>query len=736
MKQFILYLSFALLLIFELQAGSIRGVIVDSQDAIPLYGANVRIESMTIGARTKADGTFVIDRLSKGSYTLRISYVGYASKSIQCTVKTDNDNVNISIQLERKDVNSSAVIVSAGKRTQSVQEVPVSVALLDQQAIQQRNVNRVDEILRYVAGVNVARDQVSIRGSSGFALGIGSRVALLLDGFPMLSADNGDMKFDALPMPEIQRVEVVKGAGSALYGTGALGGVVSLFTRTPVDTARIMIRSYAGIYTQPIYDQWQVHDTPPPLYGLDMSYGKKFDNLEVTVLGGTRFDKSYRLTDKSRRYNVFTKLHYTFDEQARTSLMGIVNLAHEDKGDWVFWNSLDSATRPPTTSNPNRMTISNKAMAGVYLRHIFQDNALLNIRSSVFLTNFDNYNLLPTEEAIASSAQSFNTEIQYSRSLSETVFLTAGLNAIVNTVDAPIYGIKQQRFLSGYAQTELKPGIEGLIMTIGGRIDHEQTENAREHLVISPKIAASWLAPFGVQFRASMGRGFRAATVAERYAALRFQGISVQPNLSIQPEYSISYEIGGSTILPLNEDADILMLDIALFNNSMNDLVEPAFTATGNIMFQNVTAARVRGIEIGMRSQFSHGFALETSLTYMDPEDLTLKQTLPYRSSLLWYTRASIPILESLSFQVDYRYLSKVELIDARIAALGFIADADARVPIHVCDMRLIASMQSIVGHNMTLTLNAKNVLDYYYTEIMGNLAPNRQLSLQAEIVL
>jgi iron complex outermembrane receptor protein len=720
----------------QLHAGSIRGIIKDSMDAIPLYGANVRIENTQFGARTNAEGAFVIERLKKGSYTLRITYVGYSTKILPVTLSSDDVTLNLTIDLVRKDVNSSTVIVSAGKRTQSVQEVPVSVSLLDQQSIQQRNVNRIDEVLRYVSGVNVARDQVSIRGSSGFALGIGSRVALLLDGFPMLSADNGDMKFDALPMPEIQRVEIVKGAGSALYGTGALGGVVSLFTRTPVDTARIMVRSYAGFYTQPRYEQWQVHDAPPPLYGLDMSYGQKFDKLELTMLGGTRYDKSYRLTDQSRRYNLFTKLNYTFDDNVRTSLMGIVNLAHEDKGDWVFWNSLDSATRPPTTSNPNRMTISNKAMAGMQFRHIFHDDALLNIRSSIFLTDFDNYNLRPNEEAIASSASAFNTEIQYSRSLSDAVFLTTGLNGIINTVDAPIYGIKQQRFFSGYAQTEIKPGIDGFVMTIGGRIDHEKTDTSQSHLVFSPKIAGSWLAPFGVQFRASLGRGFRAATVAERFAALRFQGISVKPNLLIKPEYSMSYEIGASTVLPLNEEADMLMMDIAFFNNSMNDLVEPAFTSTGNIMFQNVTSARIRGMELGMRMQFSGGFGIESSLTYMDPEDLTLNQTLPYRSSILWYSRVSIPVVESVIFQTDYRYLSRVELIDARIASLGFISDADARVPIHVCDMRLIFDMQSIIGKPMTMTFNAKNVFDYYYTEIMGNLAPNRQLSIQAEILL
>jgi outer membrane receptor for ferrienterochelin and colicins len=717
-------------------AGSIKGKVIDSLDNNPLYGATIRIEGTQLGAKSNAEGMFSIDRLQMGNYTLLISYVGYALAKVPITVASQNAQVNVTIALLRKDVNSNTIIVSAGKRTQSIQEVPVSVALLDQQAIQQRNVNRIDEVLRYVSGVNVARDQVSIRGSSGFALGIGSRVALLLDGFPMLSADNGDMKFDALPMPEIQRVEVVKGAGSALYGTGALGGVVSLFTRTPADTARIMMRSYAGIYTQPAFDQWVVHDMPPPLYGLDVSYSQRFDKLEFTVLGGTRYDKSYRLTDQSRRFNLFSKIAYTFDDKARTTLTGIINLAHEDKGDWVYWNSLDSATRPPTTSNPDRMTLSSKALMGVNLRHIFEDNALLNIRSSVFLTDFDNYNLRPNEEAVASNAQSFNSEIQYSRSLSSDIFLTMGLNSIVNTVEAPIYGRKQQSFVSGYAQTEVKPGIDGLVMTIGGRFDHERTDTSDAQFVISPKIAASWLAPFGVQFRASIGRGFRAATVAERYAALRFQGITVQPNLSIKPEYSISYEIGASTVLPLTEEADMLMLDIAVFNNSMDDLVEPSFLATGNVQFQNVTAARVSGIEIGMRTQFSSGFGIESSLTYMDPVDVTLNQTLPYRSSVLWYNRITIPIIEHVQFQTDYRYLSKVELIDARISALGFITDADARVPIHVCDMRIIMNMNELFGKPLTLTFNAKNVFDYYYTEIMGNLAPNRQLSIQGEILL
>jgi hypothetical protein len=129
------------------------------------------------------------------------------------------------------------------------------------------------------------------------------------------------------------------------------------------------------------------------------------------------------------------------------------------------------------------------------------------------------------------------------------------------------------------------------------------------------------------------------------------------------------------------------------------------------------------------------GYSFETSLTLMKPEDLILKQTLYYRSSVLWYTRMSIPIIEDLLLQTDYRFISRTEMMDPRLTALGFIKDADARVPNHICDMRLIARLHNWVQIPISVTLNAKNIFDYYYTEIMGNLAPIRQLSIQAEYI-
>lgn len=84
-----------------------------------------------------------------------------------------------------------------------------------------------------------------------------------------------------------------------------------------------------------------------------------------------------------------------------------------------------------------------------------------------------------------------------------------------------------------------------------------------------------------------------------------------------------------------------------------------------------------------------------------------------------------------VQLNADYRFLSRVERIDERIVQLGLVPDGDARVPIHVLDLRLLWDVPVAVP--LRLAFNVRNALDYYYTEYIGNLGPTRQLSLQAE---
>jgi iron complex outermembrane receptor protein len=112
-----------------------------------------------------------------------------------------------------------------------VADAVTSVAVLDEEGIARRAVVRVDEAIDRAPGVQLLNGQINIRGSTGYAQGVNSRVLLLVDGVPANQGDRGGISWDLLPVDDIERVEIVKGAGSAQYGSAAMGGVVQLVTR-------------------------------------------------------------------------------------------------------------------------------------------------------------------------------------------------------------------------------------------------------------------------------------------------------------------------------------------------------------------------------------------------------------------------------------------------------------------------------------------------------------------------
>lgn len=166
--------------------GYLKGVVLDSLTERVVAGAVVKIEKTARGAYVNKSGEFSISSIPAGTYTVTTSLIGYFPSSISIEIR-DNDTLDIEILLRSQDVRTRTVVVSASKHTQAVQDVPISISVVEAKELEARNITKIDDALRYIPGVNMAKDQVNIRGSSGFALGLGSRVALLLDGFPMIS---------------------------------------------------------------------------------------------------------------------------------------------------------------------------------------------------------------------------------------------------------------------------------------------------------------------------------------------------------------------------------------------------------------------------------------------------------------------------------------------------------------------------------------------------------------------
>ncbi|MBU3678610.1 MAG: TonB-dependent receptor [Candidatus Kapabacteria bacterium] len=703
---------------------TIVGTVLDGQSDKPLRGATVQQVGTSRGAYTSSSGGFSLRCIKQDSILLRVSFVGYAQA--QLSVAGDSSSVDVGpIRLEVSSRRQQEVIVTANKRVQAVQDVPISVSIVKTEDLAQRGIVRLDEALRYVSGISIARDQVSIRGASGFALGVGSRTMVMMDGFPLISGDNGDIKFDVMPVADIERIEVIKGAGSALYGTGALGGVVSIITKQPTDVFSVSGRVYAGLYTDQPYEKWEYMSGYPLLGGADVRAGQRVGNWSYSVSGGYRRDQGYRQFDETVRGFGFAKVTYALSEASNLRF----NLFHaaDQRQNFLYWKGLDNATRPPAVQDINERIVTSKTAAGLEYSTVISDEQSFIARYGVFRTMFETLNPAAETPAGVSIALAHSADLQHTASVLSTVTLTSGLSARVNSVTSPIYEQTLQHLVSVFSQAELNVGA-GALLTAGLRLDREETLTLKPHLELSPKLGLSIPVSEDLSLRASVGRGFRAPTVAERYANTQYGPFRVRPNPSVMAESSVSSEIGiawrNTTFLPFE-------LDIAIFDNELYSLIEPSFDLTTPgipIVFTNLTRARILGMEGTLRFAITKDLMAETGLTLMDPTDLTLGSILKYRNRVLWYSRAMWSPLAGVSLQAEYRYQDRVQAIDDRLSL--FVTDADVRVPLHLVDLRLFAD----ASDHLRCGVIVRNALNYAYTESIGNLGPLRTVLLQVEM--
>ena len=117
---------------------------------------------------------------------------------------------------------------------------------------------------------------------------------MLLDGVPFIAGDTGELNFESIPAGMVDRIEVVKGASSALYGSNALGGVINVITKPIPDTPETIVRTFAGLYNKPSYVSWDWSDINRYYSGESVSHSFKSGDLGVALYVSRQIDDGYR----------------------------------------------------------------------------------------------------------------------------------------------------------------------------------------------------------------------------------------------------------------------------------------------------------------------------------------------------------------------------------------------------------------------------------------------------------
>jgi iron complex outermembrane receptor protein len=125
------------------------------------------------------------------------------------------------VLMRPREKTTQTVIVSASRREQNIEEVPISMEILTPAILMNKGLTSLDQMVDQSPGVYAMDGQVSIRGGGGYSYGAGSRVLLVWNGIPMMSPDIGDAKWGSIPVEQADQIEIMKGASSVLYGSGA-----------------------------------------------------------------------------------------------------------------------------------------------------------------------------------------------------------------------------------------------------------------------------------------------------------------------------------------------------------------------------------------------------------------------------------------------------------------------------------------------------------------------------------
>ncbi len=707
----------------QAQTGTVTGTVRDPQGTA-LAGASIVVKGTVLGAATSPDGGFQVRNIPVGTRELVVSMVGYR-RMIAPVEIVAGTVARVDIVLVEAAIQSGEVVITAGRRPQSLEEVPVSMAIVDGRDIERRNQVSLDDALRYIPGVNMTESQVNIRGSSGYSRAFGTRVLILVDGIPQLSGDAGEIKYDAIPMFTIDRIEVVKGAGSALYGSSALGGVINVITREP-ERRMTRARVSAGFYEQPWYPEWRWWGSGVQAFGgVDVQHADRLGAFSYMLTGGFHRNAGYRQNDDYTRWNLNGKARHRIDGQSDLGVFA--TYASDNRGNWIYWRGLDSALIPPSSADLTEHIVSTKFQTGAHYRRTVSPSFSWSARGHLYRTAYDTHSDSSTYEfrpndRTQSSANAWGLEVQGSWAPHATDMLVFGVDGTYSTVDARTYGRKAGYSGAVYVQNEwtVQPG---LTLSTGARFDLTRVDSLESASQFNPRAGIAWSMFEGTTLRASVGRGFRSPSIAERFVQASGGTIRTKPNPALRSESSVSYEAGVKQMLPFGT-----MLDVAGFWSDYENLVEPTIDpADGMVRFENITRARIRGVEIGVMGSLFHGlFEYSAGYTWMEPKDPRTDSTLKYRPRHLLFATAGVQHA-GVSLTADYRYVSRIDAIDDAAGLL--IRNADIRVATQVVDLRLSWDLASI-AIPLVATFSVDNLLQYHYSEIIGNIAPIRHYTL------
>lgn len=214
------------------QTGNLSGKIFSK--TIPLEFANIQIEGTDQGATAGPNGRYLIEDIPEGEWTVVVSFTGYISQKQIIKIIGSNSELKLDFDLEESQFSLDQIVVTGTKTFKRQTQSPVIVNVIDSKSLGDVQACSLSEGLRFQPGLRVETDCQTCNYTQLRMNGLGGGYSqILINGRPIFSPLTGLYGMEQVPTNMIDRIEVVRGGGSSLYGSSAIGGTVNVITKIP-----------------------------------------------------------------------------------------------------------------------------------------------------------------------------------------------------------------------------------------------------------------------------------------------------------------------------------------------------------------------------------------------------------------------------------------------------------------------------------------------------------------------
>lgn len=689
---------------FTFFAQHIQGTLKNSESGEPIIGIEIST-STNQKSFTNENGNFSFENVTL-PITLYFNDADYQTDSL--IVK--NYNPIIFSLKPSKAQNLDNVVVSASRRKQKIEDVAISMDVLKPELINNKGYAKLDDALGQSPGVYSMDGQISIRGGSGFSYGAGSRVMLLWNGVPMLSADAGDAKWNTVPIELLSSVEVLKGASSVLYGSGALNGIISVSEIMPTTKPYFNAKVQAGIYDNP--RRLSLRSGKVKTFQLiEFAHGQKKGNFFYNIGLNLYSNDGFREGEIERRARVTGSVGYNF-KKVHGLQTGLGYSFHSQRvGSFLIWESDSLAYRPKGGANyldpASTLSMMNgfRLMLDPYLKYVGKNNTKHDLKTRFY--SVSNQSLSNSSQN--SLGNTYYLDYLFQKEFDKTLNLSAGATYMKTQVFSNLYrGNHQADNAAAYVQADSKVGK--FAFTAGVRFEYFKQDGAPIDSYSYLKKDSSVKIPIMPIFRGaitykpvettilrfSAGQGVRYPATSERYVSTSVGPLNIFQNPNLKKEQGFAMEIGAKQVFKVSNWKG--MLDVAGFINQYRNMTEFTFgiyNPAGTILSldptsdmyiakwvgfraENAEEARIWGAEITFASEGKIGdFTVRSLIGYNYINPVSLNKDSTYRlnfsdttTNMLKYrfnhlAKADIEVLyKGFSLGLSARYNSYMKNID------------------------------------------------------------------------